>query len=153
MSRFVIICLLCSVGILGCKTDEERCLSSGGKILNAIEAQKVYRGNTMTGEIPSQNMQFQVYYAADGAMVGRITIAGATDTDKGAYAISGNGMLCTRWVKWHAFNGCIAVYKEDNIYKMFNQTGGDLLLTQKMLKGDPLKLAALAGPKPPAPPK
>jgi hypothetical protein len=150
MSRLVIIYLVCLVGMLGCKTDEERCLSSGGKILNAVEARQVYLGNTMTGEMPSQNMQFQVHYAADGAMSGRVTIAGASDTDKGAFAISGNGMLCTRWVKWQAFNGCIAIYKDGNIFKVFNQANGELLTTQKMLKGDPLKLAA--PPPPPIPP-
>ncbi|MBN1653375.1 MAG: hypothetical protein JXA30_06315 [Deltaproteobacteria bacterium] len=143
MSRLIVFCFLCLTLALGCKTDEERCLSSGGKILNVVEAQKVYRGNTMTGEIPSQNMQYQIYYAPDGAMVGRVTLAGVSDTDKGAYAIGANGMICSRWIKWQAFNGCIAVYKEGEIYKMFNQTGGELLATQKLLKGDPLKLASL----------
>jgi len=155
MFRLVIICSFCLVGILGCKTDEERCLSSGGKVLNAVEAKAVYRGNTMTGEIPSQNMQFQVHYASDGAMSGRVTLAGATDTDKGAYAISGNGMLCTRWTKWHVYNGCIAVYQEGNTYKMFNQATGEILITQKMLKGDPMNLSGLptpATPQVPTPP-
>jgi hypothetical protein len=143
MSRLFIVGLLCALIGVGCKTDQERCVSSGGKLLGASEVQKVYKGNTMSGEVPAQAMQFQIFYAVDGQMAGRVTYAGATDTDRGSYLISPNGMLCARWTKWQVFNGCIGIYQEGPIYKLFIQTSGELLATQKMLKGDPLKLASL----------
>jgi hypothetical protein len=152
MSRLFIIGLICLLIGVGCKTDQERCLGSGGKALSNAEATKIYRGNTMTGEIPSQNMQFQIFYAADGQMAGRVTLASVTDVDRGTYLISANGMLCARWIKWQVFNGCITIYKEGQIFKMFTQPSGELLTTQKVLKGDPLKLMSmpLAPSQPPA---
>jgi hypothetical protein len=140
---FFIIGLFCVFIGVGCKTDQERCVSSGGKVLSAAEALKIYRGNTLTGEIPSQALQFQIHYAEEGQMVGRVTYAGSTDTDRGSYLISASGMLCARWIKWQVFNGCIPVYREGPILKMFTQPSGELLATQKMLKGDPLKLMSM----------
>ena len=46
----------------GCMTEEERCVDSGGKLLNTSQLRKAYRGNTMSGTIPALNVIFHIYY-------------------------------------------------------------------------------------------
>jgi hypothetical protein len=134
-----ILFFLCLSFVSGCRTEEEHCLDSGGKMLTAAELKRVYTGNTMSGTIPAFNTKFHVYYHPDGRMIGKALSGVGKDSDQGTYTIKKNGQLCTRWNKWQG-SGCAPVYRHQGEYKIFNPNTGMLFARQRMRKGNAEKL-------------
>ena len=137
--RDTVIPLLCLFALFACKTEEERCLDSGGKLLTASQLRRVYPGNTMSGTIPAFNTKYHVYYHRDGRMVGTAASGVGKDADQGTYTIKQSGQLCTRWNKWQG-SGCAPVYRHQGEYKIFNPNTGVLFARQRMRRGNPEKL-------------
>jgi len=129
----------------GCKTEEEKCLDSGGKVLTTAEVKKIYTGNTMSGTIPDLNTKFHVYYHYDGTMVGRAFSGVGQQSDQGFYTVKADGRICSRWSKWQG-SGCALIYRHQGEYKIFNPTTGALFARQQMRKGNSENL-----PLPPSP--
>ncbi len=148
MGLSTVVALIASLSVslaVGCKTEEEKCLASGGKVLTAAEVKKIYTGNTMSGTIPAFNTKFHVYYHHDGRMIGAAVSGVGKDSDQGTYTIKTNGLLCTRWNKWQG-SGCAPIYRHQDEYKIFNPSTGVLFVRQRMRKGNSEKL-----PLPPSP--
>ncbi|MCP4600149.1 MAG: hypothetical protein GY847_06375 [Proteobacteria bacterium] len=136
MGRRIIICIACTVAVLGCKTDAQRFVESGGELLDVDEVRELYRGNVMAGVIPSVSTGFYIRFLRNGRMTGKTTSKTGEDTDKGTYKISDDGMVCYFWTKWKFGNRCVFVYHLGDLYKAFTQKNDKLLIVQKIYSGD-----------------
>jgi hypothetical protein len=125
----------------GCiQTDRERAVDEGAKPVTKAEASGQLPGNTLSGALPQYNVQFTVFYAADGTLVGKLA-GPISDKARGRWEIRDDGQVCNTWDKpsWNTGPRCNQYLKVGAELRVFNEMGA-LVSRAKIEPGNANKL-------------
>jgi len=125
----------------GCGNSElDAAIANGAKKLTKAEAEKALADHTLIGAIPHLNIEFTLYYAADGRLLG--AVKGALDgRDRGVWRVADDGQVCLRWSEWEEGDEkCRELWLEKDEYKLFDPKSGRAISVAQGKAGNVYKL-------------
>jgi len=105
----------------GCgDSDYDVAVGNGAKKLSKVEAQAALADHTLIGAIPHLNIDFTLYYAADGRLIGAITGA-VKGRDRGVWRVQDDGRVCLKWSSWEEGDEkCRELWRDGEELKIFD---------------------------------
>lgn len=133
--------VLAAFSCAGClKSEQETAIANGAKKLSKAEAERELTEHTLIGSIPHLNINFTLYYAPGGVLVGAITGA-MKGRDRGVWHVLDDGRVCLRWSQWEENEEkCRELWKDGAEFKLFEEKAGKLASAAKAVAGNPQKL-------------
>ena len=109
----------------GClKSEQETAIASGADKLTKADALAALADHTLIGVIPHLNINFSLYYAPGGRLLGAITGA-MKGRDRGTWRVQDDGQVCLRWANWEESNEkCRELWRQGDEYKVFEDKAG-----------------------------
>ncbi len=133
--------LLLLFALTGCLDNEQdAAVANGAAQLTKADAEKALVDHTLIGSIPHLKIDFAIYYASGGRLVG--VIAGAMDgRDRGAWRVADDGKVCLRWSQWQdGDETCSELWRDGDRYKVFESVAGRMVSVARRERGNVQKL-------------
>jgi len=133
--------LMAALATAGClKNEREAAMDSGATKLTKQAAEKALTDHTLVGVIPHLNINFTLYYAPAGRLIGAIT-GSIKGHDRGAWRVMDDGKVCLRWSQWEeGRETCRQLWQQGDEYKVFDDKAGRLASVATSKPGNPHKL-------------
>jgi hypothetical protein len=121
----------------GCgDTELDAAIANGAKKLSKAEAVQALSDHTLVGAIPHLNIEFTLYYAADGRLLGAVTGA-LKGRDRGVWRVADDGQVCLRWSEWEEGDEkCRELWQDKSELKIFEQKSGRAISVAKSKPGN-----------------
>jgi hypothetical protein len=132
---------LLALASAGCmNTDQDKAIENGAKKLGKAEAEKALTDHTLVGTIPHLNLDFTLYYASEGRLLG--ALKGPIDgRDRGGWRVANDGKVCLRWSRWEeGEETCRELWQEGETFKVFDDTAGRAVSIANREAGNARKL-------------
>jgi hypothetical protein len=125
----------------GClKNEHEQAIANGAKKLSKAEAEEQLTDHTLAGSIPHLNIDFSLYYAPGGRLLGAISGA-MRGRDRGSWRVTDDGTVCLRWAQWEENEEkCRELWKEGDELKLFEEKAGKMVSVARATSGNTQKL-------------
>lgn len=125
----------------GCgDTDFDQAVANGATKLGKAEATAALADHTLIGRIPHVNIDFTLYYAPDGRLVGAISGA-MKGRDRGAWRVADDGQVCLRWANWEeSAESCRTLWRDGDALKIFEEKSGRAVSVAQSKAGNVQKL-------------
>jgi hypothetical protein len=130
-----------AVVCVGCgNSDYDVAVRNGAKKLSKAEAQAALADHTLLGAIPHLNIDFTLYYAADGRLIGAIT-GSVKGRDRGVWRVQGDGRVCLKWSSWEEGDEkCRELWRDGEELKIFDDKNGRAVSVARSKSGNTQKL-------------
>jgi hypothetical protein len=121
-------------------SDLDQAKANGATKLDKAQLEAALTDHTLIGSIPHINLDFILYYASEGRLMG--ALKGPIDgRDRGAWRVTPDGKLCLRWSSWEdGEETCRELWRQGDAFKVFDDTAGRMLSLAKREKGNARKL-------------
>ena len=132
---------LALLALAGCGNSErDAAIANGARKLTKADARQALADRTLIGGIPHLNINFTLYYAADGRLVGAVTGA-VKGRDRGAWRVAEDGKVCLRWSEWEdGDEKCRELWSEGDQLKIFDDKSGRAVSVARVQAGNTAKL-------------
>jgi hypothetical protein len=129
------------LALAGCdNTELDQAISNGAKRLGQGDAKEALADHTLIGRIPHLNIDFALYYAPDGQLIGAIDGA-MKGRDRGTWRVTGNGQVCLQWSEWEDNEEkCGELWRDGKELKVFEQKSGRAVSVARSELGNTQKL-------------
>jgi hypothetical protein len=120
-----ILFALLALSLAACSNTEiDEAMRNGAKKLGQGDAKEALADHTLIGRIPHLNIDFTLYYAPDGQVIGALTGA-MKGRDRGTWRVNGNGQVCLQWSEWEDNEEkCRELWRDGDQLKVFEQKSG-----------------------------
>jgi hypothetical protein len=118
MKRWSLLVMLASAACGN--SDYDVAVGNGAKKLSKAEAQAALADHTLVGAIPHLNIDFTLYYAPDGRLIGAIT-GSVKGRDRGVWRVQDDGRVCLKWSSWEEGDEkCRELWRDGDELKIFD---------------------------------